>query len=307
MKRFVFLFLASILLLAGCKKEETLVTPAEGELAVYYTNASSNRLIMGTYQPQSSEWSSLVEELYTCMQTGGQGDTIPVIPSDLVFSEASLSGNTLSLYLSGPYESMSPASRILFLSAVTRAMSQLQDIAGVIFYVNGEPAVDGEGNALGILRPASFVDNAVDSPEDYREETLTLYFANEAMDRLVRTTRTVVYRSSTSLERVVVEQLLSGPEGRDAFTTLPPTASLLSINVRDGVCYVNFDSKFVSEVIAPYDYIPVYSVVNSLTELPTVDKVQISINGSSETGFQRDITNCSVPFERNMDYVEGGA
>ena len=44
--------------------------------------------------------------------------------------------------------------------------------------------------------------------------------------------------------------------------------------------------------------------MNSLTELPNVDKVQISINGSSETGFQRDILSFAIPFTRNMKYVE---
>lgn len=305
MKRIGLFFLAAMLLLAGCRKEDTAVTLAEGEVAVYYTNASANRLVSEVYTPTATEWEGQVKELYSRMQAGGYEDTIPAIPSDLVLSEVKLSGNTLSMYLTGSYEALSAVSRILFLTAVTRTMTQLPDIVGILYYVNGVAATDGDGNMLGILRADSFVDNAVDSPEDYREEKLVLYFANEQMDRLVKTTRTVVYRSSSSLERIVVEQLLRGPEDKSTYATLPSTASLLSINVRDKVCYVNFDNKFITEVLAAYDYIPVYSVVNSLTELPSVEKVQISINGSSETAFQRDITTFSLPFERNLDYVEG--
>ena len=238
------------------------------------------------------------------MQEGGYEDTIPAVAADITISDISLSGNTMSIALQGPWDTMRAPNRMLFLAAVTRTLTQLKDVDGILFTMNGEALTDESGNMMGVLRSASFVDNAVDNPEDYREAVIALYFANEAMDGLVKVERTVVYRSSSSMERIVVEQLLRGPEDSGAKASLPNTASLLSINVRDGVCYVNFDSKFITEVLGSYDYVPVYSVVNSLTELPNVDKVQISINGSSETGFQRDILSFAIPFTRNMKYVE---
>jgi germination protein M len=52
-------------------------------------------------------------------------------------------------------------------------------------------------------------------------------------------------------------------------------------------------------------YIPIYSIVNSLAELPTVSRVQIRINGSQDDVF-RDQIPLSTVFERNFDYIEGG-
>ncbi len=307
-KRFIsaclLLVLATAVFLAGCHKDKATVTPGEGEIVIYYSNASCSRLISKIYTPQHEQTVELARELYAKMQDGGYEDTIPAVAADITISDISLSGNTMSIALQGPWDTMRAPNRMLFLAAVTRTLTQLKDVDGILFTMNGEALTDESGNMMGVLRSASFVDNAVDNPEDYREAVIALYFANEAMDGLVKVERTVVYRSSSSMERIVVEQLLRGPEDSGAKASLPNTASLLSINVRDGVCYVNFDSKFITEVLGSYDYVPVYSVVNSLTELPNVDKVQISINGSSETGFQRDILSFAIPFTRNMKYVE---
>ena len=307
-KRFIsaclLLVLATAVFLAGCHKDKATITPGEGEIVIYYSNASCSRLISKIYTPQHEQTVELARELYAKMQEGGYEDTIPAVAVDITISDISLSGNTMSIALQGPWDTMRAPNRMLFLAAVTRTLTQLKDVDGILFTMNGEALTDESGNMMGVLRSASFVDNAVDNPEDYREAVIALYFANEAMDGLVKVERTVVYRSSSSMERIVVEQLLRGPEDSGAKASLPNTASLLSINVRDGVCYVNFDSKFITEVLGSYDYVPVYSVVNSLTELPNVDKVQISINGSSETGFQRDILSFAIPFTRNMKYVE---
>lgn len=307
-KRFIsaclLLVLATAVFLAGCHKDKATVTPGEGEIVIYYSNASCSRLISKIYTPQHEQTVELARELYAKMQEGGYEDTIPAVAADITISDISLSGNIMSIALQGPWDTMRAPNRMLFLAAVTRTLTQLKDVDGILFTMNGEALTDESGNMMGVLRSASFVDNAVDNPEDYREAVIALYFANEAMDGLVKVERTVVYRSSSSMERIVVEQLLRGPEDSGAKASLPNTASLLSINVRDGVCYVNFDSKFITEVLGSYDYVPVYSVVNSLTELPNVDKVQISINGSSETGFQRDILSFAIPFTRNMKYVE---
>ena len=50
------------------------------------------------------------------------------------------------------------------------------------------------------------------------------------------------------------------------------------------------------------DYIPIYSIVNSLSELSSVNRVQISVNGAQNTKF-RDSIELNTLFERNLDYI----
>ena len=51
------------------------------------------------------------------------------------------------------------------------------------------------------------------------------------------------------------------------------------------------------------DYIPVYALVNSLTELQTVNKVQITVNGSANVAY-RNVISLAAPLEREEKYVE---
>ena len=87
------------------------------------------------------------------------------------------------------------------------------------------------------------------------------------------------------------------------YDTLPRNAKALSVTVKNGICYVNFDSAFADDALNVSEYIPIYSVVNSLTELPNISRVQISINGVSNIKF-RDSISLEQPLERNMDYVK---
>ncbi len=277
----------------------------EGEIYIYYTNASNTRLLSEVYVPQAEGMEEKIREIYARMQSPDYGESLSAIPSTLTLETVRFSGTLLTLYLEGETSTLSSASQVLFLAALTRTMTQFDEVDGVYLYLNKEAATDEQAKVVGILRISSYVDNAADNAEDYRETELTLYFANSGMDALVQVKRTVSYRSSTALERVVVEQLLAGPEkGENVNATLPSTATLLSIHVRDGICYVNFDDKLITDVMGGYDYIPVYSLVNSLTELSGIEQVQISINGSTEISFSRDINSFSTPFVKNLDVVE---
>ena len=69
----------------------------------------------------------------------------------------------------------------------------------------------------------------------------------------------------------------------------------------DNVCYINFDSAFANTTLAVNEYIPIYSIVDSLSEMTPVTKVQIMINGSQDVMF-RDSISLNQLFERNLDY-----
>ena len=58
--------------------------------------------------------------------------------------------------------------------------------------------------------------------------------------------------------------------------TLPGTTKLINVSVAERICYLNFDSSFRNTIDNKLtEDVVLYSIVNSLTSLPTVDKVQI--------------------------------
>jgi germination protein M len=78
----------------------------------------------------------------------------------------------------------------------------------------------------------------------------------------------------------------------------------LSISVTDNVCYINFDAAFLNSALAVGDYIPIYSIVDSLSEMTAVNRVQLMVNGSQDVMF-RDAVSLNTTFERSQDYIGG--
>ena len=106
---------------------------------------------------------------------------------------------------------------------------------------------------------------------------------------------------STSQERVIVEQLLAGSQ-TGGNPVLPKDTKILNISTTDTVCYVNLDSTFLTGELEAAEYIPVYALVDSLTELQTVNKVQIAVNGSADVVYRNSISLVS-PLEREEKYI----
>ena len=155
-----------------------------------------------------------------------------------------------------------------------------------------------------VMNADQFIDNAGNEINTYEKVKLTLYLADEEGDNLKAVTRTVVYNSNISMERLVVDQLIAGPsENESAFPTINPDTRVVSVNVQDGICYVNFDSAFLTQIYNVTSEVAIYSLTNSLVELTNVNKVQISINGDSNVNYKENISLSTV-FERNLEIVE---
>ena len=65
---------------------------------------------------------------------------------------------------------------------------------------------------------------------------------------------------------------------------------------------MDFSKEFLNKEDNITDYVAIYSVVNTLVELPSVNKVQFSIDGEQVLKYNQNI-NFGEAFERNLDLV----
>ena len=105
------------------------------------------------------------------------------------------------------------------------------------------------------------------------------------------------------MEKLIVEELIRGPEQAGRAAVLPSGTKLLNVSVSENVCYVNFDAEFLNNTLSVNEYLPIYAVVNSLCVSSTVNKVQITVNGSQDVMF-RDTVSLNTQFERNLELEE---
>jgi len=96
-----------------------------------------------------------------------------------------------------------------------------------------------------------------------------------------------------------MEQLIEGPKRTSAHATIPSSTRLISVTVVNGVCYVNLGESFRNQSGTVTEDVLLYSIVNSLTELPGVTKVQLAINGNTE-GMVRHTYELSKMYERDL-------
>jgi germination protein M len=189
---------------------------------------------------------------------------------------------------------------------VVRSLTGIEGVDGVTIMVNGEPITDTSGNAIGIMTSDMFIENAATQVEAVDTRiTVRLYFANETGDGLVAVNRELSHNADISnvpMEKLVVEQLINGPVNEETYPTINPETKLVNSTVKDGICYLTFDSSFTTAVNNVTTDVTIYSIVNSLVELSNINKVQISIDGSKDGKF-RDKYELSTIFERNLSLV----
>lgn len=293
----------ALLLLGGCGKD----ADAESDYYIYYMNKDKTKIVMQPYELKTDADAStevLIEEMLDVLATDVDSvEYVKPIPKGVEVESFQLEGSQLSLYWNDSYSQMSVSDEVLCRAAVVKTMAQLPGVTCVSFYVGDAPLTNSKGALVGLMTAESFVENPGEQINAIQSTVLHLYFANETGDALVEEDREVQYSSNVSMEKLVVEHLIKGPETPGLKGTIPSGTNLINVSTTNGVCYVNFDEGFYNQNYEIQEAIVIYSIVNSLSELSNINKVQISVNGNSN-GVYRDTFGLDKQYERKLDYVQ---
>ena len=289
-KIWLFAFILVAAVLAACGKD---ASEEDYDSYIYCLNAEGTGLVKEAYEFPEGEIQEQAEHMLGKLQEPSDDlECISPIPEEVEVLGCSLSGSILDVDFSGTYMDIGRIREKLVRAAVVQSLVQISGINAVRFTIEGAPLVDGSGAETGLMNADDFVGNTSSSPSSYQTDTLTLYFANAEGDRLVEQNKTVRYSSNVSKDKLIVEKLMQGPSGDSASPTINPNADLLSVTTKDKICYVNFDSTFLT---GEYDILPeltIYSIVNSLVEGTEAEQVQITINGESNAEYMGTVDLC---------------
>lgn len=294
------LSLAMIFSITGCNREEK----KKGEYLIYYLNMDKSKIVAEEYDSTGAEDEALVEELLTRLQSAPDSSKLrQTIPANVIVNSFKRNGAYLYVDFSKEYMELKPEEEILVRASIVRTLAQIGEGQLIAFTVNSEPLLSHDGTIVGSMSADSFVENPGKQINSSVETTLTLYFSNKDGTKLVKETRNVHYNSNTSMEKLIMEQLIEGPKKSGTMSTVPSGTKLISVSVVDGVCYVNLSESFKNQNAEVNEEIVLYSIVNSITESQTVSQVQISINGSTE-GKLRFTYDLSKMYERDLKLLK---
>lgn len=300
---FGILMTGMLILLCACGSGENSAKGAAYQ--IYYVNNDETKIISREYRSETTDEGSLLEELLQQLAMISERlEYETPLAKEFTLTGHTLDNGLLTLDFDERYKDLRGTREVLVRASIVRTMTQLKQVEQVAFTVKGEQLVNQAGTAVGVMNAESFIENAGNEINAYEKVDLRLYFANESGDYLVEEhRRNVVYNSNISLEKLVVEKLVEGPMEAGAYPTVNPNTKVLSVTVKDGICYVNLSGEFQSQPYNVTSEVTIYSIANSLAELSNVNKVQISIDGDTNISYRERLSLNNL-FERDLDMLE---
>lgn len=208
----------------------------------------------------------------------------------------------ITLNVSKEYLNLSVTTEVLVRGAIVKTLTSMPHINFVCITVEDEPLRDSLGILVGWMNADQFIQNESREFNSYEEVKLKLYFANETGNALIATTRTKEYNTNIAVEKLIIEELIKGPNAEGVYPTINPDTKVANVTVKDGVCYVNLDESFLIQPNNVTPEVTIYSIANSLIEMNNVNKVQISVNGDTSILY-REKFSLTTYFERNLDMM----
>ena len=289
-------FLA-VLLLSACGAEEE---KNEDTVQVYFISNSETKVEAHSHVMESTGTEERLDELIQCLSTNPEKlEYKAPLLMGFQLLDVEWDGEKVLLNVDASYLELPVATEVLTRAAIVRTLTQLDKVNYVGITVEGNQLSDSLGNAVGWMSADRFIDNDGDEINIYDQVKVKLYFASEDGTNLIAAYREKYYSTNIPLERFVVDELIAGPSGHveELFPTINPATKVISVMTKDGICYVNLDESFLTVVNNVSTDISIYSIVNSLVELSSINKVQILVNGEAPVGYP------SNTFERNLDIV----
>ncbi len=269
------------------------------ELALYFTNKERTNILSETREIVFKQEENL---LYTVMKELLKGpdsaDMKKAIPEETRLISIKREGTVVNVNFSKEYyNTEGSAGEIIARYSVVNTLSELDNIKKVRILIEGEDLLSPRGEPYGVLGKSDVVNTVEQSMV-----TLNLYFAVNNAEKLGVEQREIVAKED--LERHIIEELIKGPVLSDFSRTVPSETKLLFIETKEGTSFVNLSQEFKSRHWggSSAEILTIYSIVNSLTELPHVDKVQFLIQGQKVEVFEHMVFD--EPFGRVASMIK---
>lgn len=127
---------------------------------------------------------------------------------------------------------------------------------------------------------------------------VNLYFSDSQAMYLVPEKRKIP--QTPSLARQAVIELIKGPENSDLYPTIPEGTQVNELYIADDIAYIDLSEEIFKNHPggSSGELMTVYSIVNTLTEIPPIKSVQILVEGDEKKSLVGHI-DISMPLRRD--------
>lgn len=132
---------------------------------------------------------------------------------------------------------------------------------------------------------------------------IVIYHADKTATHLVPEVHVVPV--STHPLKVAAELLIAGTKKPEVMSVMPPGTHLRDIWIKDHIAYIDFDDKLIKNNSggSAGEILLVGAIVNTLTEFPEVQKVQLLVEGEKISTISGHL-DTSEPLSRSENLIK---
>ena len=285
--------------------EETVKEPVTLTQAVYFVNKETSSLASEERELGGKTLLEVLENAVFQMQMTPKSEALTIaVPEGLEILDITLEEGIASVNVSSEYNDLKIGEEMFFRAAIVWTLTDFYFVDKVEIFVEGVSLKKISGEPVGpIGRDELIIDAQIDPQPTNASRVLKLYFADSNANNLVVEERRIEINPNQPIERYIMEQLILGPKEAGNISTVPAETKIRDIQTQDGICYVDLSQEFVLRHGggSTGELFTIYSIVNSLCELPEVERVQFLVEGEKQDEYKGHI-EFSKPFEPSYYY-----
>ena len=278
MRKALYLLLAILIclgLVSACAEEETAPS---GRLLWFVSDQSMQEVPTAALASQPYQGESSIPALLEALLEGPEAGSglVSAIPSGTRLLGWSIENGVAYVDLSQPYGDLVGVDLTLADYSIALTLAQLEEVDGVVITVNGSYREGGDGR---VLHAEDVVFSGVE--EEPVELSAALYFRRAGTQELGYELRVFLLTEDDTPALAVLEALVAGPQDEGLAAVLPEGLEIRSVRMENGVCYADLSAALLESVPDSREEqeLVVYSIVNTLCSLETVDGVQLLVEG----------------------------
>ena len=192
---------------------------------------------------------------------------------------------------------------IFFRSALIWSVTSLDFVDKVEIFVDGKNLAEVIENInFDFFDRENILLNPEISDEKVYRKIFKLYFRKK--NKLLAEERKIDIGLNQPEEKYILEQIILGPENNNLESVVPKETKIYDIKTDKDICYISLSDDFlnINKLDLDDQKFAVYGIVNSLTELENINKVQFLIE-TEKIDKKNLVFDLAKPFERNEKII----
>lgn len=145
------------------------------------------------------------------------------------------------------------------------------------------------------------------APPSVETMDVAVYYLKDSNNEMYLVREVHKAPKSGGVARAALDELILGePLTSGAFKVLPKDTKILGIKIENGLATVDFSKEVLkANVGSSGEMLGIASMVNTLTEFPTIQKVKFTVEGKEDNGMDwwGHMGLYEQPFKRNLSFV----